>query len=323
MRDEKPVFTELNDYNGFGKCLRISNRELEVVVTLDIGPRVIRFSFPDRENVFEENPPVSEAVDGDVWKIHGGHRVWHSPEAYPRSYVPDNGPLEKHDPLENGIVLYQKEEPWVQVQKAIEVRLADSHVELTNTLINGGAWPIEMSVWSLTVGAKGGREVVPMVQRNTGLLANRHVVMWPDSTMNDPRVYWGQKYIVVDNDVSAEGVFKFGYPNEYGWACYFNHGSCFVKKFRHQRDGRYPDFGCSWETYTANWGIELECLSPLAVVEPGAAISLQEQWYLIDNVARPEIDEASIDRALAPVAERAGIHIPVLEYDGWKNVANE
>lgn len=323
MSADKLIFSELKDYNGFGKSLRIANDSIEIVATLDIGPRVIRFSSPGNENIFEENPPVSEQVDGDVWKIHGGHRVWHSPEAFPRSYVPDNSPLEKYERLDNGIVMHQKEEPWVQVQKTIEVRVIESHVEVTNTLVNRGAWPIEIAVWSLTVGAKGGREVVPMVQRNTGLLANRHVVMWPDSTMNDPRVYWGQKYIVVDNDVNAKGVFKFGYPNEYGWACYFNHGCCFVKKFHHVRDARYPDFGCSWETYTADWGIELECLSPLSNVKPGASLSLREEWYLIENIERPELDEASIDRTLESIAEKSGIQIPVFEYDGWKNAPDE
>jgi hypothetical protein len=323
MNTEKVTWTELNDYNGFGKSLRIANKQIEIVVTLDIGPRVIKFALPGKENIFEENPPVSEPVHDDVWKIHGGHRVWHSPEAYPRSYVPDNIPLDKYERLENGIVLYQKEEPWVQIQKIIDVRVLESHVEVTNTLVNKGAWPIEMAVWSLTVGAKGGREVVPMVQRNTGLLANRHIVMWPDSTMNDPRVYWGQKYIVVDNDVNAKGVFKFGYPDEYGWACYFNHNSCFVKKFQHVQDARYPDFGCSWETYTADWGIELECLSPISTVKPGASLSLREEWYLIENIVRPETDEASIDSALESIAEKAGIKIPVIEYDGWKNATND
>jgi len=58
-------------------------------------------------------------------------------------------------------------------------------------------------------------------------------------------------------------------------------------------------------------------------VKPGAALSMNEKWYLIDNVKRPEIDEGSMDSVLKPIAEKTGIKVPVIEFDGWKNAPVE
>ncbi|MCL6087483.1 MAG: hypothetical protein M1475_03640 [Actinobacteria bacterium] len=185
-------FIELEDYNNLGKAIKISNDKLEIVVTLDIGPRIIYFSILNGKNILEDNVTISEKLpDGKDWKIYGGHRVWHSPEVFPRSYISDGSPLEKYEKTNNGISMYQKTEPWTQIQKSIHVILFKDRVKIINKLENKGAWPIEMAVWSLTVGSRGGMEVCPIVQRNTGLLPNTYYVIWPYSKLNDKRVYWG------------------------------------------------------------------------------------------------------------------------------------
>ena len=43
--------------------------------------------------------------------------------------------------------------------------------------------------------APGGKEVVPQGRRDTGLLPNRVVSLWPYSRLDDPRVHWGERYI--------------------------------------------------------------------------------------------------------------------------------
>jgi hypothetical protein len=314
----KVEFKHLDDFKGLGKALCIANNELETVVTLDIGPRIMHFSKPGRTNILEDEATLSEILpDGSKWSIYGGHRVWHSPEAFPRSYMTDSHPLEKYELLEDGICMYQKEEPWVHVQKVIELHLFCDSLKIINKLVNKGAWPIEVAVWSLTVGSRKGREVCPVVQRNTGLLPNTLYVSWPYSRLNDERVYWGQKYIVVDNDPDNQTAFKFGYPNEYGWAAYFNHDLCFIKKFTHDRDGRYPDLGCSWETYTSYWGVELESLSPLSTLKAGETAVHVDEWFLFDNVKKPDVNEEEIEAILEPIAKVACIELPAVCSKGW------
>jgi len=316
-------FAELKDYQNLGRALEVRGERFQIVATLDLGPRLIRFALDDGANIFEDRAPVTEALEGDTWRIYGGHRVWHSPEAFPRSYMPDNGPVAEVERLADGLVLRQAEEPWTHIRKTLEVRLLEDRVRVVNTLTNLGAWPVELAVWSLTVGARGGREVIPVVQRNTGLLPNRSVVLWPDSPMNDKRVYWGERYIVVENDPTAKTSFKLGVPNEYGWAAYYNHGLCFLAKYEHRRGANYPDFGCSWETFTADWGVELESLSPLTVLKPGRSVSHAEEWFLFDGVRKPAAVEEEIAESLAGVAGRVGIQLPVVTPFHWKDAREE
>lgn len=314
----KIKFKELEDFKRYGRAIKIHNDYLEIIVTLDIGPRIMHFSVLDGRNILEDNVTISEKLpDGREWKIYGGHRVWHSPEAFPRSYMSDGFPLESYNKTDDGIAMYQETEPWSQVKKSIHVKLLNDRVKVLNSLENKNAWPIEMGVWSLTVGSIGGMEVCPIVQRNTGLLPNASYIGWPYSRLNDERVYWGQRYITVDNNPKNNAAFKFGYPNEYGWAAYFNHNMCFIKKYSHDMEGNYPDRGCSWETYSSFWGIELESLSPLKIVNPGTSIEHEDEWLIFDNIEKPSKNEDSIEKSLSKISETASIELPIVSTERW------
>jgi hypothetical protein len=126
--------------------------------------------------------------------------------------------------------------------------------------------------------------------------------------MNDPRVTWGRNYIVLSGDPSDHTAFKFGYPNEYGWVAYFACGYCFIKKFT-PAAGKYPDLGCSYESYITYWGAEMEALSPLSSLSPGETTELKEEWYLFE-AACPSTDDAEIARTLSGFADEAGIILP-------------
>ena len=208
-------------------------------------------------------PQAEQLPDGTVYRYLGGHRVWHSPEAFPRSYVTDDHPLERYELFGDGILLVQRQEPWTQIAKSVELRFKAGSIAVTSSLTNDGAWPIEMAVWSLFLGSANGRLILPVVQRNAGLLPNTHYACWSYARMDDPRVHWGQRYVVLDHDEANDAAFKLGYANESGWMAYINNGCCLVKTFRHERGARYPDAGCSSEAYTAGWGIDIESLSPL------------------------------------------------------------
>lgn len=284
------------DYNGWKDCLEMSNGLIDLVATTCVGPRIIRFGLVGQKNEFCEIEEHSGKTGGDSWNIYGGHRLWHSPEAKPRTYYPDNFPIE-WDIKEDRIYLNQPVEPTTGIKKDIEIHMSQDKPQVTvlHKLTNKGLWPVELSVWALSVMASGGKGIIPQPCRETGLLPNRLVVLWPYSKMNDERVFWGEKYITVNQDPNAQQPFKLGIPNEHGWAAYYNQGHLFVKKFRHDSKEKYPDFGCSWETYTNNRMMEMESLSPLKVLEPEEFIIHEEKWYLLDNIDCPQ-NEKDIDK---------------------------
>jgi hypothetical protein len=46
------VKIEKTQYRGWPNCYRITNGEVELIVTTDVGPRIIRYSFVGGQNMF-------------------------------------------------------------------------------------------------------------------------------------------------------------------------------------------------------------------------------------------------------------------------------
>ena len=289
------------EYKGWKNCISISNGIIDLVATTDVGPRIISFGFTGGVNEFCEVQDQIGKTGGNEWNIYGGHRLWHSPEAKPRSYEPDNDKIEWKK-KKNGIVLTQPVETWAKIQKEIEISVSPQKAEVTlnHRLTNKSAWDVELSVWALTVVATGGTEIIPQVLRETGLLPNRMLSLWPYTKLNDNRVNFGDKYILLKQDKNAVGPFKIGLPNEDGWAAYANNNHLFVKNYNHIKGMMYPDYASSYETYTCDFMLEMESLSPLVLLEPEQTVEHTEVWNLYDNVKLPKND-ADVEKNIIPL----------------------
>ena len=279
-------------HERWGRCVSLSNDRVELLATLDFGPRIIHLSSQGGTNLFFEDindELINEgeafaAVGGDRWHIYGGHRLWTSPERLPRTTYPDNEPVEWSKAGDNGIVVRPPEERWNQVAKEIEIRLdASGEVTLTHRVTNKGAWPITFAPWALSVMGAGGRAVVPMGGQDTGLLPNRRFVLWPYNRLNDSRIVFTESAVVV-NQGEGPTPYKFGSDNEAGWAAYSNHGDTFIKRYVSVPGGTYPDFGVSFELYTNTRMLELETLGELQEVESGATVVHVETWNVVKGL---------------------------------------
>src|ERR1039458_5860002 len=72
------------DYRGWANSWRMSNGEVEVVVTGDVGPRVMRYGFAGGQNFFKELARQMGKTGEATWQPRGGHRVWIAPEDGPK-----------------------------------------------------------------------------------------------------------------------------------------------------------------------------------------------------------------------------------------------
>jgi len=272
---------EIPDYLGLGRAIALTDHQYELVVTLDIGPRILRFSLRQGTNMLADDVQETNTLpDGSIWNLYGGHRIWHSPEHSPRTYQSDSHPVEKFETTQDGIIIWQKPETWTHIQKGLGIRFCDGYVEINNQIKNCGAWPIETAAWAITVFPAQGYAICPVVQADTGLLPNACYATWPYTKWNDPRVAWGEKVIKVSPDPKNTDEFKFGYSNENGWLAYFLGGNLFMKQYTHQKGVSYPDYGCSSEVYTSYFGLELETLSPMSTIEPDQMIEHREYWHI-------------------------------------------
>src|SRR5262245_65579577 len=129
--DSAAVRIEKVPYLGQPNCYRLTNGTVEVIVTTDIGPRIIRYGFVGGDNMLAELPePVTKTELGE-WKPWGGHRFWAAPEAMPRTYSPDSSPIQFKIEGNNSIRLIQPIEPKSGIQKEITVTLAQSGTGVT------------------------------------------------------------------------------------------------------------------------------------------------------------------------------------------------
>lgn len=300
-------------YKNFGRCVKLDNGTASVIITVDVGPRIISYCLNGRENMlledidreFKDNSQeLRDYFGGDkTWYIYGGHRLWSSPESYPHSYVPDNEPVmwSRADMGENvGICLTspvtrtgQQHTTYVWLDRD---NAGTSKVQICHNITNVSGAIVTLAPWAMTVCAAGAVEIFPQSARDNGLLSNRRNVFWSYSDISDERFFLGNKYGTLRQVKGAPGKFKIGMNNEDGWAAVVNRGQIFLKNFHMEIDGNYPDYGCNFETFTNGIFLECESLGELKTLKNGQKVSLVEDWELIEcsDTFDPR-NEASID----------------------------
>ncbi|MCM8769523.1 MAG: DUF4380 domain-containing protein [Candidatus Omnitrophica bacterium] len=255
---------------------------LVVGVATDIGPRILWLSSKERPdfNLFEVLPETGVKTPDGFWHIYGGHRLWTSPEAMPRSYSLDDQPVDISIKGKN-VVISGKPELANSVRKAIRLTPREEGIlEVVHTITNISRWPISLSAWALSVMRPDGTAIIPCRPAkvdDTGLLPDRHLTLWPYTDLSDRRFHFTQDYLFLAQDQKASSPVKIGTAARPDWAAYWVAGMGFVKTFQ-KKNGDYPDYGCTVEVYTNSQFLELETLSPLQVVEPGNFIVHTEFW---------------------------------------------
>lgn len=312
---DKPTVEKI-EYRGWKNNLRLDNGHVELIVTLDVGPRVISYRLKDGKNVFKEYPEQLGKSGETEWQIRGGHRLWVGPEDLTRTYAPDNGPVAYQTMASGAVRFIPAPDKEYGIQKEIDLQLApdDGRVTVTHRIKNIGQKArsqfTKLAPWALTVMAPGGVEVIPLPPKrpHPGPPKNARspkdfapdltMVLWPFFDFTDPRWKFGSKYITLRQD-ATRGPTKIGLAHRLGWVAYLNHGTLFVKRFEYVEDKHYPDNGCNFETFTNEDMCEIESLGPLVDLAAGSSVELTEHWDLLGNVAHVK-DEASIDKNVLP-----------------------
>ncbi|MGI8997773.1 MAG: hypothetical protein ACR2GW_14010 [Pyrinomonadaceae bacterium] len=303
---QKPEVRKVT-FLGLPNCCLLTDGTAEVVVTTDVGPRVVSYGFVGGENVLGECAGEKIETERGVWRPYGGHRLWTAPEALPRSYAPDNDAVAFKAEGEFAIRLTPPAEKQTGVQKEITVALDGAGgVRLRHRITNLNSWRVELAAWALTIMRGGGVAIIPQEPYGPHpqyLLPSRPLVLWPYTDMSDARLSFGRKLILVRTDERAASPQKIGVANKRGWAAYLIGETLFVKHFGYEEGASYPDSGCNNEVFTAGSFIELESLSPLTELEPEATIEHVERWQLFAGVKAGREDE-SLHDSVAALIER-------------------
>lgn len=293
-------------YGKLATCYRLSNGVIELIITGDVGARIIRFGFVGDRNEFYEADPLEIPADREAWQLYGGHRLWHAPEVDGRTNAPDNDPISIENHGDFARIVQPLDE--TNIAKQIDIRLApgSASVHLTHRLINRGMWGAELAVWALSVMRQGGTAIIPLPRRGShpeDLLPTSNLAIWAYVDLSDPRFHFGQKYIRIRQDQYAKTPLKIGasVPNQ--WAAYANGDHLFIKQFDYQAGANYPDMGSNAEVFTNDYMLELETLSPTLTLAPAASVEHIERWMLAKGIPAIAGDD-DVDRHVLPLISK-------------------
>jgi hypothetical protein len=243
----------------------LENEHLKLEFLSEAGPRLVRlFLHGSDENQFVEIPETKIDTPSGVLALHGGHRLWHAPEAFPRTYMPDNDGLAV-EKTASGVRLTGAVEAGTGIRKTMDIQLRPDRPGLTlrHSLQNLGQWPVELAPWALTQLPLGGTAVLPQqvgpLDRD-GLLPNRQVALWPYTRLDDKRLHLRDDFILIQARPQIPPL-KVGYLNRTGWVGYLRHGVFLIKRF--DPGGAFCNLAAT-PGYCNDEFIELGTLAPLA-----------------------------------------------------------
>ncbi len=295
---------EFVTYKNLPNCIRLANDSVELIVTTNIGPRILVYRYLDGANFMKNFDDQLADIQPDKWQNYGGHRLWHAPESWPRTYHPDNDPV-RHEWDGKVLTLKSETESTTGLQKEMSIELVPqgTEIKLRHRIYNRNLWAVEFAPWCLSVMAPGGRAVIPQepyVPHGSGPGESfdiaRPLILWQYTKMNDPRFTWGEKFIQMRQDDRYDSKQKIGGTIKPGWAAYAFKDELFVKHFDYSPTACYPDGGCNAEFFTMPGFLEIESVGPFAPVKPDDFAELNETWQLAKITL--DDDEATIANQL-------------------------
>lgn len=301
------VTIEKTEWKGWPNCWRLANDTVELILTQDIGPRVMRYAFTGGQNLFKEFTEQLGKSGENSWCIRGGHRLWKGPEDRYATYALDNGRIEME--AENGVLTAtQPVEPETCLQKRIALELAatGTAVKVTHTIWNRGLLPVEIAAWTPTVMAPNGVGVTGFPPRGThpeDLEPTNPLIMWAFTDLSDPRWKFTKKYLTLRQDPGNRNPQKLGHWNRHTFGAYFLYGEVFLKEYFPTPGLTHPEFGASFEIFTNQDFLELETMGPFTKLGKDESLRHVEHWSL-HKAELSEVTDAALDEALLPLLQK-------------------
>jgi hypothetical protein len=297
------------DYKNFGKCVRLTNGIIDAIVTIDYGPRIIYFGFCGKENIFYEDSERSHRVfcenaeeKADPQKTfyyYGGHRLWLSSERSARTIIPDNSPV-VYSILADSVRFSTPRPKNAVFQTGFEVFISEDTADImvSHTVKNVTKEAQPCGLWPITMLEGDGVVVLPQnADTSDDFRPNRALVLWPGTQLHDDRIFIGTRFLTIKKDTEHSAPLKIGCNNVFGWAAFVGPRYTFLKRYVHDVQAVYPDFGSSCEIGLQKDYTEIQSMSPMYRVEPGQEIKHVENLsiYLNANCLN-EKDENAIEK---------------------------
>jgi hypothetical protein len=302
------VAVEYSAFAGWKKNLKLANDSVELIVTLEVGPRIISYRPLPGRNVFKWMEEEARTSGEKEWKIRGGHRFWVGPEDFGEkeslTYAPDNTEVEHTIENEYTVTVSHVTESPRTLRREMILSLDQTGpgVIVEHRLTNESGSSLLVAPWALSVMAPGGCAIIPQPhpgKHPDDFVPNRAVILWPFTDFSDPRLLVGRHIIRLRQEKGPP--IKFGLRLTEGWAAYFENGHLFMKSVPFLAGEIYPDLGSNFEVFANAEFLELETLGPLKPLLTGETVVHQESWAVFSDVTAPsQNDEDALRQWIEP-----------------------
>lgn len=262
------------------QCLRLDGDGSTLMLTTSSGPRVLGL-LGHGENVLAVLPGAGlDRPGGGRFTFIGGHRLWAAPEMPDVTYEPDDRPCSVSEV--DGGVRVEAPPDGAGLVKMIQVCSAADGWIVDHVIRNASDTEMSIAPWAITQLRPGGVARLPMGAREAGYQADRSLVLWPYTNLDDPRLRLARDEVRIRTEPAGPPLKVGASPSE-GCVSYTVDGVTFEKQIRLDPTEAYPDRGAAVQVYVSDAFCELETLGPMRSLGPGEQVEHRERWTLVDR----------------------------------------
>lgn len=248
-------------------------------IATDFGPRITSLRWDDGPELLAQlGPEVNIEHDGGVYPFRGGHRLWASPEVPAITYASDDHQCVVTEA--DGVVTVSAPADPAGLVKEITVSLDGESLLVDHEITRAEGDTASLAAWAITQFPLGGTAILPLIGGNTAPSANRYLVIWPYTSIEDRRVALYDD--ALELEATAGLPIKFGVGPTPGRLGYFLDGVVFLKEIEPATGRMVPDHGAAGQVYIGQHFCELESVGGITDLSGGRAAVLREQWRVVD-----------------------------------------
>ncbi len=254
-----------------GNAVRMTTDEIELLVSIEFGPRILHVSRPGMPNLLQ----MPESAEHS-----GGHSMYFLPERKNRNSQQDNVPV-KWKREEDGVRFNAPVDQKSKLQPQLIVsREGQDSVKIIHRLYNHTAWPIEYSIVARGFMAGSGMAVVPAASQDSGTsCAVASIALWPGATLGSEGAKIQDNFLFMQPGLknANDEDNRIGLFNPEGWMAWKSEGQVLYRRFPNV-PGIYPNFNSRCSVHVTHGNLILDSFSPLLKVEPDSYLSHEEIW---------------------------------------------
>ena len=139
-------------FAGWEKNLKLFNDSVEVIITLEVGPRIISYRPLEGRSVFKLVDEEAGKSNEEGWRIRGGHRLWIAPEDFGKkdglTYAPDNSQVEHaiDDEFTVRVSRVIEDPSKIRLDMVVALEMTGPKVTVEHPITNQGGEPLNLAL---------------------------------------------------------------------------------------------------------------------------------------------------------------------------------